>query len=209
MENNNGMTAERSLEIIRKSIEQSRRDATNESGAHFILWGVLVTVTALLVGHLWMHYGGPVWNWLWLVMWVAGYILSYLLGKKLNAIPRPKTFIDKIAGFIWLSFGIFTCSLGTILSLVIGFLRTQYVQSDTAYLFPMTAVIILMFGLCSTITGFVLRSKLIVVCGILSGFCGFVGSFLVDGAYQMLVMAAASLVGLVMPGLIILIKNRR
>ena len=55
MEEQNKLTAERSLEIIKESIEQSRRDITRGSWKSMLVWGILVAVIALVVGHLWEH----------------------------------------------------------------------------------------------------------------------------------------------------------
>ena len=53
METEKDLTAERSLEIIRQSIEQSRRAVMKNSGTPMLILGVLVFCTALVVGHLW------------------------------------------------------------------------------------------------------------------------------------------------------------
>ena len=48
----NELTAEISLEIIKRQIEQSRKELEKNAGMPFITWGVLVFVTTLSVQYL-------------------------------------------------------------------------------------------------------------------------------------------------------------
>ena len=57
METNNEMTVERSLEIISRHIEQSRKDITKNAGLPMILWGVMTIVTGCIVGYMWKTTG--------------------------------------------------------------------------------------------------------------------------------------------------------
>ena len=65
MENNEKLTAERSLEIISEAIEQGRRDVERNAGTPMIMWGVLSCVTGCLVCALWRLTASPAWNVLW------------------------------------------------------------------------------------------------------------------------------------------------
>ena len=49
------LTAERSIEIIRETIEKSRRDVERQAGTPLIVWGSLVAFTAVIIGHSWEH----------------------------------------------------------------------------------------------------------------------------------------------------------
>ena len=68
METKENLTAERSLEIIRESIERSQRTITRNSSWSFVWWGSCVVVFAFLIAYLWKQHGGPAWNALWAVM---------------------------------------------------------------------------------------------------------------------------------------------
>ena len=59
MEENKNLTAERSLEIIRESIERSQHAIAKNSGLPLMWWGALVVVFSLLINYLWRHHGGP------------------------------------------------------------------------------------------------------------------------------------------------------
>ena len=64
MEEITNMTAERSLEIIRESIERSQRTINKNSTLPLIWWGACVVAFSLLIAYLWNNHGGPVWNFL-------------------------------------------------------------------------------------------------------------------------------------------------
>ena len=58
MEENSNMTAERSLEIIRESIERSQRTITRNSAVPLIWWGVCVVVFSFIIAYYrytWYH----------------------------------------------------------------------------------------------------------------------------------------------------------
>ena len=79
MEEQNNMTTERSLEIITRSIEQARRDIERGSWKFMLLWGVAVTIIALIVGHLWAHYPmGPAANGLWGALGIIGLVDNFM-----------------------------------------------------------------------------------------------------------------------------------
>ena len=116
MEEKTNMTAERSLEIIRESIERSQRTIAKNSGLPLMWWGACVMVFALLIEYLWKNHGGPAWHLLWFVMWVVGYIGNRVIDKKKEAVPT--TFVGKTIGHVWGTFGIFCGGIGLILGLI-------------------------------------------------------------------------------------------
>ena len=78
----------RSMEIIKQSIEQSRRDVERYTGRVMLLWGGLVFVTALVVGHLWQHTGNASWNLLWIFMAVVGIATASIMSRTHGLTPR-------------------------------------------------------------------------------------------------------------------------
>ena len=87
MEENSKLTAERSLEIIRESIERSQRTITRNSAVPMIWWGVCVFVFSFIIAYLWANHGGPAWNALWAIMWLAGYAGNWMIDKKKGTVP--------------------------------------------------------------------------------------------------------------------------
>ena len=210
MEENMNLTAERSLEIIRESIERSQRTIAKNSGLPLMWWGACVMVFALLIEYLWKNHGGPAWHLLWFVMWVVGYIGNRVIDKKKEAVPT--TFVGKTIGHVWGTFGIFCGGIGLILGLIgCGVIPVKCVISDAGFnsivYMNITSIISLCFGIASTIMGLVLQNRPIQVCGLVAGFGGFFAA-LHFPMQQMYVMAAVALIGLVIPGLIVHFQSK-
>lgn len=204
------LTAERSLEIIRESIERSQRTITKNSGLPLMWWGGLVAVFALLIEYLWKNHGGPVWHFLWFVMWIIGYVGNRFIDKKKETVPT--TFVGKTIGYVWSTFGIFCGGIGLLLCLIgFGVIPVNYVVPDpyanSLLYMNITSIITLCFGIASTIMGFVLKSNPIKICGLVAGFGGFFTA-LHFPMQQMYVMAAVALIGLVVPGLILHFQSK-
>ena len=210
MEEKTNMTAERSLEIIRESIERSQRTIAKNSGLPLLWWGACVIVFALLIEYLWKNHGGPAWNFLWFVMWVVGYIGNYVIDKKNETVPT--TFVGKTIGHVWSTFGIFCGGIGLLLALIgSGVIPVKCVISDAGFnsivYMNITSIISLCFGIASTIMGLVLQNRPIQICGLVAGFGGFLAALNLP-MQQMYVMAAIALIGLVIPGLLIHFKSK-
>ena len=208
METEKDLTAERSLEIIRQSIEQSRRAVMKNSGTPMLIWGVLVFCTALVVGHLWEHAGGPKWNLLWFVMTIVGFAANYWVDKKHE--HHPTGFVGKAIGYVWISFAIFALAIP--LSTIIVDLCTDTTSANCGYqvFFQiLTAIEILLMGICATISGYILNNKIIVICGIISGIGGLWLASFINGGSQMLVLAGVAILTLIIPGLVMNRQSKR
>lgn len=210
MEENMNMTAERSLSIIRESIERSQRTIAKNSGLPLLWWGACVVVFALLIEYLWKNHGGPAWHLLWFVMWVIGYIGNRVIDKKKEAVPT--TFVGKTIGHVWGTFGIFCGGIGLILGLVgSGVIPVKCVVPDeyvgSLLYMNITSIVSLCFGIASTIMGAVLQNRPIQICGLVAGFGGFFAA-LHFPMQQLYIMAAVALIGLVIPGLIIHLQSK-
>ena len=212
MEENTNMTAERSLEIITEQIEQSRHAIAENSSLSLISWGTCVFVFALLIAWLWEQHGAPAWNALWFAMWLLGYLAEWLIAKRRN--PVPASFVSKTIGQVWATFGIFIGAIGLIFGLAgSGLLPITFtVSSDhaNAHLYiNLTSIISLCFGIASTITGFILKNRIVQVCGFVAGLGGFFCALKYPWSEQLYVMAAVALIGLIVPGLVIYFQNRK
>ena len=206
MEDQNKLTAERSLEIIKESIEQSRRDITKGSWKGMLVWGVLVAVIALIVGHLWKHSSwGPGANILWCLLGLAIVVNIWYDSRKPK---RPATFVSKTISQVWTCFGVMAGSLGLVCGTIAGFglklpVLHAPVNESMVWVFPITPIIILFMGLAGMITGSILKSKVIAVCCFIAGIFGNFLSLVFAGPTEMVVLAGVCVVGLVIPALII------
>ena len=208
MEEKSNLTAERSLEIIRESIERSQRTINKNSALPLIWWGVCVAVFSLFIAYLWKNYGGPVWNMLWAVLWLIGYAGNWMIDKRRESVPT--TFVGKIVSYVWSTFGIFCCGIGMIFGFIGCAVLPMELILPKVYAFGcITSVISLCFGMGTTITGLVIRNRIIQVCGLIAGIGGFFGALHFSGHTQLYVMAVVALIGLVVPGITILLQNQK
>ncbi|MGI6242391.1 MAG: hypothetical protein ACOYJK_02455 [Prevotella sp.] len=195
---NNNMTAERSLEIIAKTIEQSRHEVSSRSAKYLLLWGILVAITSLIVGHLWQRSGNPTWNYLWFAMTLVGVIAERLLAK------REKThttgIIPTLIGNVWATFGFF--AIGIILALLIAYSITPLPNNDI----PLTGVFALLMGMATAMTGWILKKNILTFCGIFTGILGLILDLYIDGGYEMFIITGMAIVGLIIPGLYLMSK---
>jgi len=204
---NEELTAQRSLEIISQTLEESRRRITQGSWKGMMLWGVSVMIIALVVGHLWKNSSmGTGANGLWGLLGVVHIIKTRYLQNK----PKlPVTFVSKTIGQVWSSMGIIGGSLGFVL-IFISFLNNtiaipiSHISPNIIYVyFPITSIMILFMGIAGMTTGMILHSRAITVCCYVAGILGCALALLFRGPYEMVVLAGVAFVGLVLPALII------
>ena len=211
IEKNNTLTAERSLEIIRESIERSQRTITRNSSWSFVWWGACVVVFALLIAYLWKNHGGPVWNVLWAVMWLIGYVGERMMEKRKE--PVPTTFVGKTISQVWCTFGIFMGAIGLIFGLmgcgILPAIPVKMPMPDGHLYINITSIISLCFGIASTITGFIIKNRIVQICGIIAGLGGYFFALQYPWVEQLYVMAVVAVVGLIVPGLVIYFQNQQ
>ncbi len=207
MEEQNNLTAERSLEIIRESIESSQHAITKNSSWVLIWWGLCVVAFSLLIAYLWDNHGGPAWNALWAVMWGTGYLGEWIISKHKK--PVPTNFVSKTIGHVWATFGIFMCLFGLILGLIGGgIIPIKLLVPEAHYYLNITSIISLCFGIASTITGFIIKNRIVQICGLIAGLGGFFCALQYPWVEQLYVMAVVAIVGMIIPGIIIYYQNK-
>ena len=208
MEENSNLTAERSLEIIRESIERSQRTITRNSALPMIWWGVCVVIFSFIIAYLWKNHGGPAWNALWAVMWLVGYVGNWMIDKKNETVPT--TFVGKSISYVWTTFGIFCGGIGFMFCFIGNGIMPLELIMPKVYAFGcITSVISLCFGMGTTITGLIIRNRIIQVCGLIAGLGGFFCALHFPGHEQLYVMAAVAVIGLVVPGVLIQLQNQK
>ena len=206
MENNleKQLTPEESLSIISASLEKSRRDMLENAGAPMLRWGILVLVFSLLVFFLWNKTGSPAWNCLWFLMCVIGFAIERFADRKKS--KGIRSFLAVTLGKVWGVFGILAVSTSTLMVLcllgIVSILPTDLLPLHPTYV-PITALIVVLMGCSTAITGWILKDAWITVAGFLTGIIGTAFALALPGAHQELVLTGVSLVGLILPGLII------
>ena len=195
MENNNEnkeMTAQESLSLISMMINNSRRAILQNSGKHFILWGILLTVMSLVIYELIHVTKTPIWNLLWFAMPLIGFPMAYFtIGK--SKVEVPQNIISKQLHGIWLAY----CAFAVVISAVFMFIAPQ----------NLTLIIIMAFGFAECVSGITLKNWAIIVGGFIIGVGGAIAAIILRSEAQLLLFTLCGIV-LTVSGLIVKSQNK-
>ena len=194
MENNienKEMTAQESLGIITEMMNNSRKSILQNSGKHFILWGVLLTVMSLVIYELIHVTRTPIWNLLWFAMPLIGFPMAHFIGK--SNVVVPQNIISKQLHGIWLAY----CAFAVVISAVFMFIAPQ----------NLTLIIIMAFGFAECISGITLKNWAIIVGGFIIGVGGAIAAIVLRSEAQLLLFTLCGLI-LLVSGLIVKSQNK-
>ena len=194
------LSPENSLRLIAETIERSRKAIAKNSGKPLILWGSLVTITAVIIWGLWTKTGTPMWNLLWFAMTAIGIIATYYMTRNQEKIPESDT--KRILGNVWKWFGIFTTGLYALLWVAALILYAR--GTETVITINLTLIIALMMGLCGAISGSVMKMKAVTAAATVGTALSVLLVLLVpDGSpVQILCFAILGVIALIIPGVI-------
>ena len=167
------MTAERSLEIITEQIAQSRKTVSKEVGQSLYISGlcvigiaILVTICVLLTGNT-------------LFYLLYGLIPVFVIGiDNYNKKDKPKAPVSLVGSMVdktWQTFGIFAlsfCIFAVLFNFFMGRINTPDMYAHFA-IHPFRIILLLM-GMAVTVTGYILKSRWLIWCGIIGGIGGFI-----------------------------------
>ena len=173
MEENNNLTAERSLEIISEQIAQSRRAVSKDVAQSLYIAGLCTIGIAIFITTCLLLTGNPLFYLLYglipvLVIGIDRYVKK---DKPKAPVSLVGTMVDKT----WQTFGIFAfsfCVFAILYDFLMGRLESPEVYARLA-IHPFRIVLLLM-GMAITITGYILKSRWLVWCGIIGGIGGFI-----------------------------------
>ena len=168
MEENNNLTAERSLEIITEQIAQSRKTVSKEVGQSLFVSGLCVIGIAILTT---------------ICLLLTGNTLFYLLYGLIridnyNKKDKPKAPVSLVGSMVdktWQTFGIFAlsfCVFAVLFNFFMGRINTPEMYARFA-IHPFRIILLLM-GMAITINGYILKSRWLIWCGIIGGIGGFI-----------------------------------
>ena len=191
MEQNKEMTAQQSLQLITETFNRSRKGILGNSAKYFMLWGALLTIISLVIYLLWHFTGKPQWNFLWFAMPVIGYPVAAMMGK--YDVDVPQNEVSKMLTGVWRVFGIFAIALSAL----------------AVFLVPLNVslIIVIILGLAECMSGVLLKSWPIIICGFLLGVCGAVFAMLVKSEAQLLIFTLGGVL-LLITGIIMKIQNK-
>lgn len=189
-------TPERSLKLISEMIEKSRRDFEENSGTPMIIWGSIVCAVSAVVWYLLYSTGNGMWNFLWFAIPLLGYPLAYMLvGRKEE--KRAKSFLNDAIGYVWILFG----AVSMLLAVLSCFVYTEAMP----YL---TQQIVLLLGFSTAVTGMLLKNYVIAAGGTVVAVGGCLLSVAVSAISLPLITGGASMIALLVPGIILNIKRK-
>lgn len=148
MENKN-LTEAQSLELITSMIQDSRARLARNSGTPFLIWGYTTVAISILnyflVRYNCEHFQG----WAWLLLPLIGWLGMLIFYKKKE--QGAKNYIDRVISIIWTVIGI-------------SFLWVMF--ASFFYHAPILFFTVLMAGVGTTMTGFIINDKATKICGI-------------------------------------------
>ena len=230
MEENSNMTAERSLEIITKQIEQSRKSVSKDAGMSLIISGLCIigiafitSICAVLTRNMAFHL---------LYVLVPVLVIGIDRYLKRNKPKVPASFIGTMVNKTWQTFGIFVLAFFVLSILFNRLMLYDAMVADNIQVYFQNRVnplriVLLMMGMAVTINGYTLKSKWMVWCGIIGGIGGFfwesfcvTESLLARSGVSLeyygtlgtiapnLMMAVFTFIGLMLPGWMLLKHNK-
>ena len=173
MEENNNLTAERSLEIITEQIAQSRKTVSKEVGQSLFISGLCIMGIAILITICILLTGNMLFYLLYALIPVLVIGIDHYVKK-----DKPKAPVSLVGNMVdktWQTFGIFAfsfCVFAILFDFLMGRTESPEIYARIA-IHPFRTILLLM-GMAITITGYILKSRWLVWCGIIGGLGGFV-----------------------------------
>ncbi len=184
------LSPEKSFEIITEIISQAR-NRFEENGAIYTFWGILIAIASfgqfiLLKGKYYDISWYP-----YFLMPIGGIITGIYYYKKRQ---QQQNQISKIISVAWV--------LLSLNIMIIGFLFGLILREN---LIP---VILMLVSIGISISGVAIRSKLLIFSGIFINISA-LACFWVSWIYQPLLMGIVSILGILIPGIILMIQYKK
>lgn len=193
MQNDQQLTNEKSLEIIQQMINQAKANFT-DSGLSWLLWGTMIFLASLST-YFFIDLGSETiflgWN---IFGGVTILLLLYDVVKPKR--KKVKTYVDELMRMVHIGF--FVCIF------IIIFSINESVGPNNGFGF-----LLMIFAFLMLIKGGAIKSKALMV-GAVVNWAGAIAIFInKEFKYDMLIMAAAVLIGYIIPGLILWAEHKR
>ena len=172
MENQEKLTAERSLEIIAEQLEQSRRRVSETTGQSLFVAGLGTMIMAVVIGIVNFSTRTTLGHFLWFllpfIIWVA--MKKIHSGKGYT----PDSLVGSLVGKTWWTYAVIVM-LYFVIVMIWDIFKTPVLGLSISDLSISPApTIMLLMGMAVAITGHLLRSNKLVWLGVLAGLFTFV-----------------------------------
>jgi len=188
-------TPEESLLLISKTIKETQK-SFQENGHIIVLWGVITFSVFFLQYFFELVELHKKFDIIWTcILFPLGAIYTFVyVRKKAKKNNIPKTVL-----------GVSFETMGWVLGLNIGVLASAFGNQLGNALPP---VIIILFAMFIIVIGITIKFKPLTIGGILMNLIGF-GTFLINPAYYGFSLMLASVIGLIIPGILLNIAKKR
>lgn len=184
--------AEKQIQYIEEMIATTKGNLSSGS-AHYLLWGWLVFVAAL-VNYILMNYTAVENDWIaWPILMGFGALFAIYLGRKESNESRVTTKIDKMLVSLWSGFGI---------TLVV--MLSAMAAMGPAKVYPM---LMALYGLGTFVSGGILGFKPLQIGAVAAWVCASIGFFQTQFDVQLILIAAAILCSYIIPGHLLAAKK--
>ena len=177
--------AEKQIQYIEEMMATTKNNLSSGS-VHFLLWGWLVFVAAL-INYILLNYTDYANDWIaWPISMGLGAVIAFYLGIKQSKESRVVTKIDKMLIQLWAGFGI---TLIVVLSAMgaIG----------PAKVYP---ILMALYGLGTFVSGGILNFKPLQIGAFAAWICAVIGFYQEQFGSQLILIAAAILFSYIIPG---------
>ena len=201
----NELNPEKSLQIISEAVRRSRREFEKNAGTPLIIWGMSILLLSLVVWFVWKSTDNPAWNFLWfstIILWIVFSIIDKKKEKKV----KTKNFLGEIIGYVWISYGIFAIGISAVSCFIFSSNSNLEIYFSSAFL---VLIIGILLGFSAMITGLLVKNLWIVIAGIINGLGSPIAFCYLDGADTTLLISIASLITLLIPGIILNLQSRK
>lgn len=185
------LTPEESLGIVSKAI-LTAKIKNSETGTVFVFWGLLMMLSGL-GQYILLQTNLEKYNYLPYFSFPVGAVLTWLYYSRKFKIRDQSQVLASSIPMIWLFIGL------NFMVLAIGY--------DHFLSTLLTPVALILLGIGTILTGHIMKSKIILLCGLICNIVAFI-CFRIEWEYQSLVFSGASLVCFVLPGFYIKLMSR-
>jgi len=167
MEENMGLTAERSLEIITEQLEKSRRAVSKDTGQWLFVTGLIAMIMSVIVASANLLSWTPLFHLLWFALPVVIWLVMKRINR--NRVPVPESFVGTLVRKTWyttLAFALVYGVVATIWNQVLCRFESPEVSSRVAM--HIVPTLLTLLAVAVSMTGLILKKRALVWFGLLS-----------------------------------------
>lgn len=186
------LTHEESLVVIQRMVDIAK-NKIDESGSHFLLWGVLVILASTTQYIMIESNYADLSYWVWFIMPLVGVKIAFIYEYKRRKKAPTKTKFDKIYNALWLGLGI-TLALSIFLSVSLKVNPIPF--------------ILLLVGLAIFVSGAIFRFNPLIVSALVFWTASMV-CLKFEQHHQLVINAVALFLGYIIPRVLLYAKAKK